>query len=752
MAEDASKLLEKTTRALGDITKSLEKSHSHTEKMRFQWAEILKFTEKTKDSFNKWWPFAGRGPGDVFGKIADSLKIAHRATADNIDSVRKKLATMAAERAATESRWWTASRAGNVLEMSRLAKILEGNRATEAGLVSELGLLQSKAALSKAIGSSSTSTAVAILAATKKTWDIYREMNVALIEANADLSQRSVLMGTIWDTQRRLGAGTETMKTATAALVQYGFDLRGDFASMVPFVVQMKEGLGISETHSVQLARVFGVSLKGDVRAVGDAISLIVDQTGLAADEAARFAEEIGRGIQNIAGVGGGGRLGTVKSVESLVAGLKDVGGDPAEVSKLFRAMASGSTQGLMLRGMAGVTVGQMLGGQAWAHGIDRFIRSVVKSRQGTESYVIELEQAAEMLGVSTDTVQKWHLAIEKSNATTDKGQSLQERWKNQVAGVSTGVDRLFNAFKALYQRALLPVMPLFTKFVNTMAWLVEVLGKIPPWLLTVGAAGGAAYGARGLWGVGKGLFGAGGAAQLELPGLAGSAGGLLGRLGLGGIGAGTLATGALAVGAAGAAGVGLGTLFRHAFPDNWIGKLAGAIGEATVKKTQASVAVKGVGTGVYAQWEKIIQEGMVGGDLGSIRAKLIKSAATTEMLKSFGEGRMTGEGFEKVMSNLIGGSITQMQEARFRSQLREGTLPMTASELEAAEALRERTIALRDMARSAPLQIEILKLIAEQLRAQGKVSEAAATESMQWRLFNQPSDEASRNMARSPS
>ncbi len=300
------------------------------------------------------------------------------------------------------------------------------------------------------------------------------ELNTALINANSNLNKRFEITEQVMEVQARTGASTQAMLGAAKALSSVWPKLRGDFKSTLEVVVEMEAGLGVSVENSTQLAKVFEVNLKSPVRDIADRIAVIANNTSLMADEAARFATEIGKGLR-LLGEGGARQAREVAGYVTMMAGrMKDVGGDAEELVKMFNEMASGTSQGFLLRGMSGVrtpgAVGTEAGARQAVEGVGRLIDRIVTAGPGTAAFSAQLQAASEMLGISAQNVALYKQMLREANKPLSEQTTLQQRWNEQTSAAGQALQRLESAFTALIQRSFGPFLPFIAKGLGAIA------------------------------------------------------------------------------------------------------------------------------------------------------------------------------------------------------------------------------------------------------------------------------------------
>jgi len=304
-------------------------------------------------------------------------------------------------------------------------------------------------------------------------------LNQSLIEANSATSVRAQLSRDVWEVMAKTGNAQAEMLAAAKALTGVGFDLRKNFKDTLEVMVEMEEGLGVSYENSAQLARIFEVSLKTPVREVADQIAAIANQTSLMADEATRYAVEIGKALRLLGPLEGNTSKAT--GYVAMMAGrMKDVGGNAEDVVKMFGEMTKGTAQGFMLRGLAGVgapgTLRTQAGAQQAMEGIDRIIKSIVSAAPGSAAYTAQLETAAQMFGTSAEAITYWRDMMAKANEPLNEQQKLQARWQEQIANANKSLGLIKNSLFALIQRGLTPWIEYLS---IALKWIAKIVSSI---------------------------------------------------------------------------------------------------------------------------------------------------------------------------------------------------------------------------------------------------------------------------------
>lgn len=308
------------------------------------------------------------------------------------------------------------------------------------------------------------------------------QINAALIAGNSNLSTRYKLTDQVLAVQAKTGVSSQHLLNSAKALTGVWPKLRSDFGSTLEVMIQMEDGLGVSVENSAQLSRIFELNLKTQVRDVADRIAVIANSTSLLADEATRFATEIGRGLR-LLGEGGARQAKEVAGYVTLMAGrMKDAGGDAEEIVKLFKEMTTGTAQGFVLRGMAGInrpgSLGTEAGAQQAMQGIGRIIDRIVTAAPGAAAFSAQLEAASQMLGISTESVVLYRKMLQEANKPLDEHANLQQRWREQVTVANEALNRLTGSMQALVQRSLGPFLPIVAKGLGAIANFVSFIAS----------------------------------------------------------------------------------------------------------------------------------------------------------------------------------------------------------------------------------------------------------------------------------
>lgn len=619
MATDSEKLLKDADKFLF----TMERVHKTSKDIAANWAELFLQMERTK------WPMMEQLLGNirtgVLGKAVSQAFLTSDLGAKGVEKLEKKVNALIAERINLMTEALILQNEGNAAGAramkTRADALIEEMDDGKALLAEHKKFLPMAEALENITGKRLSFESL-FIRGFKEAIARSGEMNRSLIDANSELSERRDLVDKVWQTMSVTGASQQEINEAAKALIPVWKGFHTNFNDTLQVMVEMKEGLGVSYENSAQLARVFETNLKTPVREVADQITAIKNSTSLAADEATRFAVEIGKSLRLLGPGAIQGSAAKVTGYVTMMAGrMKDVGGDAEDVVKLFSEMTKGTEQGIRLRGMVGVgspgQVGTQPGADAAFAGVQRLINTLVRSAPGTTLYTQQVETASQKLGISALAVEYWYKMIAKSNEPLSENQKLQDAWRAQMELSNGAFAQVKDSIIALIQRGFTPLLPLVQGTMNIIARFVNGIAENEA--TAVIAIGAVFFGlGKFIWTLGrltKKLWEASAASEFfgRTKGL--SPGGLPGSLGnapsvgmaklLGfyltkplGLIAKVMGPSGLAAGIAGAVAVSatvgwsVGRMIDKKWPDNWIHRVASETAGETQKAAQTHNAL----------------------------------------------------------------------------------------------------------------------------------------------------------------
>lgn len=363
------------------------------------------------------------------------------------------------------------------------------------------------------------------------------QMQDVLKQANSDYATRARLMNEISQVQAATGNEMADMGKGAAALVNYGYDLRGNFKDTLETMVKMEEGLGVSYDLSAQMA-VAVRRIGGDFRAVADSVARIKADTALSADEATRFATQISQAVMMLRPGSGGLIANTSDYISRMAAALKELTGSGDDFVKMMTDFTKES--GMMGAATLGATP-DFLSNPAQAKKVtERFVNYVNQQLAGTSGYqrMATIQLLAEQFNTSADVIANASEMMKRYNETQQKGTSLNEQWRQQTAELGKTMSKIGNSLAAIIQQTLVPVIrwlnPILEKLAEVIQWVSKSSGAL---YIGIGALSLSAIGAAitigrltaslwkfaatsGLLGNFTGASGAGGAAATGLRGV----------------------------------------------------------------------------------------------------------------------------------------------------------------------------------------------------------------------------------------
>ena len=304
-------------------------------------------------------------------------------------------------------------------------------------------------------------------------------LNQALMQANSAFKERYALTQKIFEVQNRTGAGSEALAESAQALVGYGLELRDSFKENVGLVTMLKEGLGVSASTGAELVVTFERGLQQSAKSVADVIANIAAQTGLAAQKAAQYAIELARALRLLGPmkVDAGG---VAKAVEGIAARVEELGGNSQIVVSLYKQMLSGSNQGFMLRGLAGVpgpgSLGNTAGATAALEQLGRSMQRIITAGPGTTMYAAQLELAAQMHGIAAEDVTYYLEALKKLHEPLTEAQTLEKAYREQTQLTGEAWKQIGNSLSSLYKQVITPLLKGLAPIVRGLADFANML------------------------------------------------------------------------------------------------------------------------------------------------------------------------------------------------------------------------------------------------------------------------------------
>jgi hypothetical protein len=366
-------------------------------------------------------------------------------------------------------------------------------RREETLLESQLRITQAqinaKQAMTRFHPAELTVAAVTLKAATEL-YHTHRLINSSVVEANSSMRTRIGMTRDALRVQQMLGSEMTVTRDAARELVSYGYDLESSFADNLKLVTQMHDGIGLSVSLGAELVAVYDRQLKAPVRTIADSMARVVNDTGLAADQAGRLATNIGRAIAALRPGLNKDLAGVNELVARYEGALQELGGQFGQFGDLLGRMTT--PEGMMQAGMLGVTDPAFLASkEATKRVVDQFAtyaKSVLGDAQGWDR-ALRLNIIAEQFGVTGQQANLMIMAVERANKQRGSSLTLEERYREQVRASAESLTRLKNSLGALMQQAVLPLLPAFGWVTNKVASFIESLTAMPGAVYVVGTA-----------------------------------------------------------------------------------------------------------------------------------------------------------------------------------------------------------------------------------------------------------------------
>jgi hypothetical protein len=337
-------------------------------------------------------------------------------------------------------------------------------------------MLNAKRAMTS-FGIADIAVAQAAISGVTELYHTHKLINTSLIEANSDLTTRIGLTQSVLRVQQQLGSEIGVTRDAARELVHYGYDLQSNFSENLKLMVQLHDGLGMSVTQAGELFAVFDRQLKMPVREVADAITRVVNDTGLAADQAGRLAVNIGRAVAALR-PGMHSDLAAVTEMLGRYEGaLHELGGQVGQFSDLLARMTT--PEGMTQAGMLGIRDPRFLESKdATKQVIDSFAsyaKRVLGDSRGWDR-ALRLQVVAEQFGTTGQQVNLMIEAVDRANNQRNSSITLEQRYREQVRASGESFERIGRSLKTLLQQAAVPLLEVLSPLVGALSTFIETM------------------------------------------------------------------------------------------------------------------------------------------------------------------------------------------------------------------------------------------------------------------------------------
>ena len=326
---------------------------------------------------------------------------------------------------------------------------------------------------------------VGSLAQAKK---FHEEINKDLIEAGSGTLERLKTMEKINSVQLQTGLSTQELADSTKALVKYGFDLTDNFRDALAITSKMSAGLGASaDTTAHMLATTKAIG--GSWKEVADGVARVKEDTALSADQAARFATEIGNAMA-LLGPKAGVQVGAVAEyINRLEGSAQKLGLQAGGMKDVLVGFTT--EKGMMGAATLGIDPTFLKDLDKTRMATERFAEYVNKQLAGTTGYqrMVTLQLLAEQFGTTVDVIGRVNEVVAEQNKQRKSQLTMDQVFANQTATLSKQWDRLKNSLLSIMNAALLPLIVAATTVLRPITYVLDAIGKSEKMLWALGAA-----------------------------------------------------------------------------------------------------------------------------------------------------------------------------------------------------------------------------------------------------------------------
>ena len=329
---------------------------------------------------------------------------------------------------------------------------------------------------------------VLMIALLREAGRITAQWNVALTAANDVTQRRYDLLKDISEVHRDTGSEVAEISENARALVEYGLESKAGFQDSLKVVTQLRQTLGLSAEDSAEMA-VMAERMNVSFRGVADTLVRIVDSTALSAQEAKKYADELGRAAMFMSATDRSrafGPGGSLELVGRLEGAIKEAGGQQGELTRLVSEMQS-TLEGSLQAGVFGLNpaaLGTEQGVQRLTDSLSRLVAQAQTLRDAgnQQGYLAVLEQVRMLTNdrVSLQTLNAL-VAAQRQVASQRKSDiTLEQRWKDQLAQTGQLWERLRNTFQGILIDGLMPLLKIGRLVLTWIVDLTDFLKKVP--------------------------------------------------------------------------------------------------------------------------------------------------------------------------------------------------------------------------------------------------------------------------------
>jgi hypothetical protein len=336
---------------------------------------------------------------------------------------------------------------------------------------------------------------VLLLAGINELLDRTREWNKSLTAGNELLTKRSSILQDVFTVQTQTGSSQRDLAESLSAMVEYGLESRNGFAENLKLVTQLRQGLNLSASDAADLAYISS-QLRISFKDVADSMARIVDSTALSAQEAKKYADQIGRAALFLGQTGRsqvGGPAGSLEFIGRLEGAIKEAGGVQGEFAKLVSDMTS-TLEGSLQAGVFGLTP-EMLAG-AGSKQLFKQITDLVTTAQkfrdagNTQGYLAVLEQIKALTGdrLSAQTLNSMVEAQRRLTAQRSQALTIEQKWQNELQNTGKAFAQVKQIVLSLILDGLMPFASVARGLMGAIQSVVLWIQKVPAIAKTLSA------------------------------------------------------------------------------------------------------------------------------------------------------------------------------------------------------------------------------------------------------------------------
>jgi len=319
---------------------------------------------------------------------------------------------------------------------------------------------------------------IAIAAALWALRNPLNEINRALIQGNNYLETRRDLLIASTQAMTRTGASTEQATNAIRALVFYGLETDRNFSQILEHSLRLEKTFGISAEHSAEMFFIYR-KLNIESASVADNIATIVNQTALAADEAARYATELGRAAIFLPKGGVGSIAGAQVFLGRMEGLVKESMGQQGELTAMMADMM-GTGAGSMRAFALGAQSSDLSSEAGQRRAIERLLqlaRPAFAAREAgaTVQSLQMLEAFSEMFTggkVSPRTLIALNEAYGQLADKQNQQLTLADKWSKELTNTGDLLGVVTRSVKNLLTAGMIPAVQAFN-------WVLSIVGKV---------------------------------------------------------------------------------------------------------------------------------------------------------------------------------------------------------------------------------------------------------------------------------